>query len=70
MTERVSSMVVQETVSQILSGLVHSYMGKGDSNPNDNLERLEMAISSWRLLLRHAASGTSLICRCCVGARS
>ena len=43
MTEMVSSMVVQETVSQILSGLVHSYEGKEDSNPNDNLERLEMA---------------------------
>jgi hypothetical protein len=43
MTEMVSSMVVQETVSQILSGLVHSYEGKQDSNPNDNLERLEMA---------------------------
>ena len=36
-------MVVQETVSQILSGLVRSYEGKEDSNPNDNLERLEMA---------------------------
>jgi hypothetical protein len=43
MTEMVSSMVVQETVSQILSALVHSYEGKEDSNPNDYLERLEMA---------------------------
>ncbi|KAG0541459.1 hypothetical protein BDA96_02G018600 [Sorghum bicolor] len=43
MTEMVSSVVVQETVSQILSGLVHRYEGKEDSNPNDNLERLEMA---------------------------
>ncbi|CAL4981753.1 unnamed protein product [Urochloa decumbens] len=43
MTEMISSMVVQETVSQILSGLVHRYEGKENSNPNDNLERLEMA---------------------------
>ena len=43
MTEMVSSVVIQETVGQILSGLVHRYEGKEDSNPNDNLERLEMA---------------------------
>ncbi|CAN6374799.1 unnamed protein product [Urochloa humidicola] len=43
MTEMISSVVVQETVSQIVSGLVHRYKGKENSNPNDNLERLEMA---------------------------
>ncbi|XP_066392986.1 uncharacterized protein [Miscanthus floridulus] len=43
MTEMVSSVVIQETVGQILSGLVHRYEGKEHSNPNDNLERLEMA---------------------------
>ncbi|CAL5077980.1 unnamed protein product [Urochloa decumbens] len=39
----VSSVVVQETVSQILSGLVHKCEGKEKSNANENMERLEMA---------------------------
>jgi hypothetical protein len=43
MTEMISSVVVQETAGQILSGLVHRSEGKEDSNLNDNLERLEMA---------------------------
>ncbi|XP_062188487.1 uncharacterized protein LOC133891758 [Phragmites australis] len=43
MAEMVSSAVVQETVSQILSGLVCKYEGKEKSNANENLERLEMA---------------------------
>ncbi|CAL5077993.1 unnamed protein product [Urochloa decumbens] len=43
MEELVSSAVVQETVSQIISGLVHNYKGKEKSNANENLERLEMA---------------------------
>ncbi|CAD6341732.1 unnamed protein product [Miscanthus lutarioriparius] len=49
----VSSVVVQEMVNQILSGLVHRYEGKEDSNQNDNLERLERHTSSGRLVLRH-----------------
>ncbi|KAL6647741.1 hypothetical protein ACP70R_015178 [Stipagrostis hirtigluma subsp. patula] len=40
MAEMVGSAVVQETVGQILSGLVQ---GKEESNANENLERLEMA---------------------------
>nr|TKV94694.1 hypothetical protein SEVIR_9G312300v2 [Setaria viridis] len=40
MAEMVSSAVVQETVSQILSGLVQRY---AESNATRNLERLEMA---------------------------
>lgn len=43
MTEMVSSVLVHETVSQILSGLVRRYEGKENSTPNDDLERLEMA---------------------------
>jgi predicted RNase H-like nuclease (RuvC/YqgF family) len=44
MAEIVSSAVVQETVSQVLSGLVQKYEDKEDStNANRNLERLEMA---------------------------
>ncbi|KAF8731329.1 hypothetical protein HU200_016384 [Digitaria exilis] len=39
----VSSMVVQETVSQILSGLIHNYEEKEKSNANENMERLDMA---------------------------
>ena len=41
MAEIISSAVVQETVSQIVSGLVDKYEGK--LNANENLERLEMA---------------------------
>jgi len=70
MSEMVSSVVVQEMVSQILSGLVHRYEGKEDSNQNDNLERLERHTSSGRLVLRHPVSGRSLIHHCCGGARS
>ncbi|CAL4932489.1 unnamed protein product [Urochloa decumbens] len=40
MAKMVSSAVVQETVSQILSGLAQKY---AESNANSNLERLEMA---------------------------
>jgi hypothetical protein len=43
MYEMISSVVVQETVGQILSGLVYRYEGKENSDPSDNLERLEMA---------------------------
>ncbi|CAL5077156.1 unnamed protein product [Urochloa decumbens] len=43
MAEMVSSAVVQETVSQILSGLVHKCEGKEKSSANENMERLEMA---------------------------
>ena len=43
MAEVVSSAVVQETVCQVLSGLVDRYNGKLKLNANKNLERLEMA---------------------------
>ena len=43
MAEIVSSAVVNETVSQILSSLVQNYEDKEESNANRNLERLEMA---------------------------
>ncbi|CAL5077147.1 unnamed protein product [Urochloa decumbens] len=43
MAEVVSSAVVQETVSQVLSGLVQRYNGREKLNANENLERLEMA---------------------------
>jgi len=43
MAEIVSSAVVQETVSQILSGLAKKYEVKEASNSSRNLERLEMA---------------------------
>ena len=43
MAEIVSSAIVQETVSQILSGLVQNYEVKEESNSSRNLERLEMA---------------------------
>jgi hypothetical protein len=43
MAEIVSSAVVHETVSQILSTLVQNYEDKEESNANRNLERLEMA---------------------------
>ncbi|KAF8673182.1 hypothetical protein HU200_048731 [Digitaria exilis] len=39
----VSSTIVQETVSQILSGLFKQYGSKGKSKTNEDLERLEMA---------------------------
>ena len=43
MAEIVTSTVVQETVSQVLSGLVQKYEDKEESNVIRNLERLEMA---------------------------
>jgi hypothetical protein len=43
MAEIVISAVVQETVSQILYGLVQKYKEKEESNESRNLERLEMA---------------------------
>ncbi|RCV09320.1 hypothetical protein SETIT_2G018000v2 [Setaria italica] len=43
MAEIVSSAVVQETVSQVLSGLVKKYEEIDESDANRNLERLEMA---------------------------
>ena len=43
MAEIVSSAVVHETVSQVLSGLVQKYEEKEESNASRNLERLEMA---------------------------
>jgi hypothetical protein len=39
----VSSAVVQETVSQVLSGLAKKYEETKESDANRNLERLEMA---------------------------
>ncbi|XP_062188478.1 uncharacterized protein LOC133891752 [Phragmites australis] len=43
MAEMVSSAIVQETVSLIVSGLAHKHEGKEKSNTDANLERLEMA---------------------------
>ncbi|PAN09337.1 hypothetical protein PAHAL_2G014500 [Panicum hallii] len=43
MAELVSTAIVQETVSQILSGIVQKYEEKEESNVNRNMERLEMA---------------------------
>ncbi|RCV09314.1 hypothetical protein SETIT_2G017400v2 [Setaria italica] len=43
MAELVSSAIVQETVGQILSGLVQKYEEKEESNEKRNLERLEIA---------------------------
>ncbi|KAL6647746.1 hypothetical protein ACP70R_015183 [Stipagrostis hirtigluma subsp. patula] len=43
MAAMVRSAVIQETVSQILSGLARRYEGKEKLNANENLERLEMA---------------------------
>ena len=43
MAEIVSSALVHETVSQLLSNLVQKYEEKVESSANRNLERLEMA---------------------------
>ena len=43
MAELVSTAIVHETVSQILSGIIQKYEEKEESNVNRNLERLEMA---------------------------
>jgi hypothetical protein len=43
MADMVSSAVVQESVSQIVSGMFQKYEEKQDSKVNRNLERLEMA---------------------------
>ena len=43
MAKVVYSAIVEETVSQILSGLVQKYEVKEESNSSKNLERLEMA---------------------------
>jgi len=43
MADIVSSAVVQETVSKVLSNLVRKYEEKDESNKDMNLERLEMA---------------------------
>ncbi|CAN6181027.1 unnamed protein product [Urochloa humidicola] len=43
MAEMVSSAIIQETVSQILTGFVHKCEGKEKSNVTENMERLEMA---------------------------
>ena len=43
MVESVNTAIVQETVSQILSGIVQKYEEKEESNASINLERLEMA---------------------------
>ncbi|GJN24362.1 hypothetical protein PR202_gb12099 [Eleusine coracana subsp. coracana] len=43
MADMFSSAVVQETVSQILSGLIQNFEEKEELNTNRNLERLEMA---------------------------
>ncbi|WVZ61675.1 hypothetical protein U9M48_011512 [Paspalum notatum var. saurae] len=39
----VSSVIVQETISQIVSGLANRHEGKDDSKVNENIETLEMA---------------------------
>ena len=69
MAESVSAVIVKETVSQILSGLVKKYDEKEESNANRNLERLEMAHTGWRLLLRHLINGRSLMHPYCAGVR-
>jgi hypothetical protein len=43
MAEIVSSALVHETVSQLLSNLVQKYEDKEESSANRNLERLQMA---------------------------
>ena len=43
MAEIVSSALVHETVSQLLSNLVQKYEYKEESRANRNLERLQMA---------------------------
>ncbi|GJN24361.1 hypothetical protein PR202_gb12098 [Eleusine coracana subsp. coracana] len=43
MADMVSSAVVQETVGQVLSGMVRKYEENEESNAKRNLERLEMA---------------------------
>jgi len=43
MAEMVSSAVIQESVSQIISGLVQKYEEKVETNEIRNIERLEMA---------------------------
>ena len=43
MAEMVSTAIVHETVSQILSDIVQKYEEKEESNANRNLDRLEMA---------------------------
>jgi len=43
MAEMVSTAIVHETVSQILSDIVQKYEEKEESNANTNLDRLEMA---------------------------
>ncbi|CAL5077151.1 unnamed protein product [Urochloa decumbens] len=43
MEEIITSAVVQETVSKVISGLVQNYEEKEESNLSTNLERLEMA---------------------------
>ena len=43
MAESVGAVIVQETVSQILSGIVQKYEEKEESNVNRNLEQLDMA---------------------------
>ena len=43
MAESVSTAIVQETVSQILSGIVQKYEEKEESNANRNFEWLDMA---------------------------
>ena len=83
MAELVSTAIVHETVSQVLSGIVQKYEEKDKSNANTNLERLEMAHirleaaletsekwQGWRLLLRHLKSGRSQMHPYCVGVGS
>jgi hypothetical protein len=43
MADMISSAVIQETVSQILSGVVQKHVENEESNANRNMERLEMA---------------------------
>ncbi|CAO2148235.1 unnamed protein product [Urochloa humidicola] len=43
MAEMVSSVVIQESVSKILSGLVQKYEEKEETNANRAMERIEMA---------------------------
>ena len=70
MAELVSTAIVHETVSQILSGIVQKYDEKDESNANTNLERLEMAHIRLEAALRHLISGRSLMHPYCAGVRS
>jgi uncharacterized membrane protein YgaE (UPF0421/DUF939 family) len=70
MAEIVSSALVHETVSQLLSNLVQKYQDKEESSANRSLERLEMANIRLEAALERQRSGRPLMHPCCVGAGS